>query len=111
MGITARLDKSPPIHQVMMTDFTPNFDNITAGSPTESARKSIVEVIRQYADHAGISHAEIARRTGMKQPSVNRVLNHRFCPKLDTIITIAHAVGLGITIINPKKGGERKKRF
>lgn len=56
--------------------------------------KSLVLILRKVAESKGISQQEIANRTGMLRTNVNRVFQLKYCPKLDTFILIANAIGV-----------------
>lgn len=82
----------------MPNDFTPTFDRIEAGEPNVFARKMLVEFVKQYASHSGVSQRELAERCGMKQSSIARIFSHRFPPTLDTFLKIAGALSLHLDI-------------
>lgn len=46
----------------------------------------------------GMTHQQVADTTGMTRPSVTRALNGSHTPTLQTIIKIADAVGVSITM-------------
>lgn len=81
-----------------MPKFTPDLSKIEAGEPYELARKSLVEHVRQFAKHKGVSQDEIAQSTGLHRSNVNRVLSGRYSPELDTFLKIAESLGLKIKI-------------
>ena len=81
-----------------MNDFTPDFSKITAGEPSEFARKMLIEFVKQYAEHAGISQTKLAEITGLHRSNINRVLSGRYSPELDTFLKIAGALNLRIEI-------------
>lgn len=56
--------------------------------------KLLVLFLREIAESKGISQQEIANRTGMLRTNINRVFNMKYCPKLDTFILIANAIGI-----------------
>lgn len=56
--------------------------------------KLLVLLLRKVAESKGISQQEIANRTGMLRTNVNRVFQLKYCPKLDTFILIANAIGI-----------------
>jgi len=56
--------------------------------------KVLVLILRKVAESKNISQQEIANRTGMLRTNVNRVFQLKYCPKLDTFILIANAVGV-----------------
>lgn len=58
--------------------------------------KSLVLILRKVAESKGISQQEIANRTGMLRTNINRVFQLKYCPKLDTFILIANAIGISL---------------
>ena len=56
--------------------------------------KVLVLILRKVAESKGISQQEIANRTGMLRTNINRVFQLKYCPKLDTFILIANAIGI-----------------
>lgn len=66
--------------------------------PSELARKMLIEFVKQSAIERGITQAEIAALTGLKQSNIARVLSSRYSPTLDTFLKIAGALDLHIDI-------------
>lgn len=60
--------------------------------------KVLVTFLEQIAKQKGITQAQIAEVTGMKQQSIARVFSLKFVPKLHTFLSIAQAVGVGINL-------------
>lgn len=56
--------------------------------------KVLVTFLEQIAKQKGITQAQIAESTGMKQQSIARVFSLKFVPKLHTFLAIAGAVGV-----------------
>ena len=54
--------------------------------------KLLVLVLKKIAEKKGISQQEIADKTGLKRPNVNRVFSLKYCPELRTFISIAKAI-------------------
>lgn len=85
-----------------MTNFNPNFDAIKGDasitSPSEYARRLMIEHLRQYAEFKGITHEDLARAAGMKRSSVSRLLSGRFDPRLRTFLKIAGALNLHLEL-------------
>lgn len=85
-----------------MTNFNPNFDAIKGDasitSPSEYARRLMIEHLRQYAEFKGITHEDLARAAGMKRSSVTRLLSGRFDPKMETFLKIAAAMHMRVMI-------------
>ncbi len=53
--------------------------------------------LRQLRVAAGLTQAELARRTGIHRPNIARVEAGRHTPSLDTLARIAHAIGVSAT--------------
>lgn len=85
-----------------MTDFNPNFDHIqgdeSISSPHEFARKMLVEYLRQYTLHKGITHDELAKITGLHQSNVTRIFSGKYSPTMDTFLNLAGAMSLKVYI-------------
>lgn len=62
------------------------------------ARKMLVEFVKQSAIESGITQAEIAALTGLKQSNIARVLSGKYSPTLDTFLKIAGALNLHLDI-------------
>jgi transcriptional regulator with XRE-family HTH domain len=69
--------------------FCPPADN-TAMHPTLGDR------ITTLLDRRGLSHNEIARRCGIKQPSISRIIKGEQMPKLDTLQAIARHLHVSV---------------
>jgi DNA-binding phage protein len=63
-------------------------------NPHPDAWKILVLLLKGIATKKGISHNTIAEKTGMRQESVNRLLNAHFRPRLDLFLKIAGAIGV-----------------
>jgi len=82
-----------------MTKFTPNFEQLKGdASPSELARRLLIDCVKQYADRKGVTQDQIAEATGLRRQNVNRVLSGRYSPTLDTFLKIAGALGLHLDI-------------
>jgi len=81
-----------------MPNFTPDLSKIEPGEPSEYARKLLLEYIRQYADHLGVTQLEIALRTGFTQSNVSRILSAKYSPTMDSFIRIAGALDLHLEL-------------
>lgn len=55
--------------------------------------------IRQVREAVGISQAELARRLGIKQPTVARWESGSDAIKVDSLQRIADALGVSLTVI------------
>jgi transcriptional regulator with XRE-family HTH domain len=64
--------------------------------------REIIETIVNTRKSKGLSQKQLAEMTGLKQPAIARIENNTNSPQLDTIIKIADALGLKITLKDPK---------
>lgn len=64
--------------------------------------KEIIETIVSTRKSKGLSQKQLAEMTGLKQPAIARIENNTNSPQLDTIVKIADALGLKITLKDPK---------
>ena len=53
--------------------------------------------LRELRLAAGLTQAELARRTGIHRPNIARVEAGRHTPSLDTLARIANAIGVSTT--------------
>lgn len=67
---------------------------MNAQQSNEQHWRLLVLILRKVAESKGISQQEIANRTEMLRTNVNRVFQLKYCPKLDTFILIANAIGI-----------------
>jgi DNA-binding phage protein len=74
----------------------------------EETWKTLISLLKVIAKERDISQYQISERTGIKQPSVNQILNLRKCPRIDTVIKIADAIDMNISV---KTRGEEKLNF
>lgn len=66
----------------------------------KEARKMLLEYIRELAKEKGITHLEIAEKTGFTANNVSRMLQGRYSPSLDNFMRLAEAVDCYIFIID-----------
>lgn len=59
-------------------------------------RDVLLHAIRRIAEVHGI--AKIARKAGLKRESLSRALSPRGNPRLDTLLSTIHAMGMKLTI-------------
>lgn len=64
----------------------------------ESDRQTLIAELAAFAKTQNISHGEIARRCELHRSAVSRALSGRFSPEIDTLLKIAAALGLTLTI-------------
>jgi len=53
----------------------------------------LVLILREIAIDKGITHLEIAEKTGLKRSNVTRIFSIKYCPSLDIFLKIARAIG------------------
>lgn len=64
------------------------------------ARKMLLDYIRAQAREKGISHNELARRSGLIQSNVTRMLAGKYSPTLDNLIRLAEAANCHLFVID-----------
>jgi DNA-binding phage protein len=72
--------------------------------------KKIVLQLRDIAKEQGITQDVIALRAGMLQHSISRIFSLNFTPKLNTVIIIAKAIGVEITVSEPNKNDQDESK-
>lgn len=65
-----------------------------------------VEEINLHMAKNGITQVELAKRTGMIQSGISRILSFQYTPKFSTIILILEALNLEIKIVDKDDGTE-----
>jgi transcriptional regulator with XRE-family HTH domain len=68
---------------------------------TQMLERTTGELIRQAREAAGISQRELARRSGILQPMLSRIENGLQQPCLNTLRTIAQALGVNYRDLLP----------
>ena len=63
------------------------------------ARKRIGERIRQLRTAKGVSQTELAEKAGLSQPHIVRIEQGRYSVGLDTLQTIAKALGCTVDMV------------
>jgi transcriptional regulator with XRE-family HTH domain len=58
----------------------------------------LVELRRAWLT-SGLTHEEIAGRTGIVRPNITRVLNGKHMPTLKTLVCVADALGYDLALI------------
>jgi transcriptional regulator with XRE-family HTH domain len=86
-------------HDVDFEDFLNEFE----GDPAfESARTSLRAQtnlainVNRIRNAIGLSQEELASKAGMRQPSISKIERGESNPRLDTIVRIATALGVGV---------------
>jgi len=58
----------------------------------ENSWKVLVLMLKNIAEDKGITQEQIAEITGLQQSNISRVFSLRYCPTLQTFLTIATAI-------------------
>jgi transcriptional regulator with XRE-family HTH domain len=58
----------------------------------DKARALLLEYLKSIADRKGITQEEIAWRAGITRANVNRILQNKYAPSLDTLIKLLYAL-------------------
>jgi transcriptional regulator with XRE-family HTH domain len=92
------------------------WDEIDKDMSPDSQRE--IEVIRQRAEmvvqlielrkHLGLTQEELAKRAGMKQSAIARFEGDTTAPRIDTIIQVATALGVKLTIMPMEHPGHQQ---
>lgn len=53
-----------------------------------------IQTLKNHAESLGVTQAQIAAKTGIKQPHIARFFAAKHCPRLDTFLSIAEALGV-----------------
>ena len=64
--------------------------------------------LRELRLAAGLTQAELARRTGIHRPNIARVEAGRHTPSLETLARIANAIGVSTTHVLVSRSHERR---
>lgn len=64
----------------------------------EQEDKKLIEFIVETRNKLNLSQQEVADLAGMKQPVVARFEKCKVTPRIDTLIRIAHALGLEVVL-------------
>lgn len=60
----------------------------------EQPWKLLVLSLKLTASKKGISHQQIADKTGMLRSNITRILSRKYCPSLHIFMSIAKAIGV-----------------
>jgi transcriptional regulator with XRE-family HTH domain len=69
----------------------------------ENNWKAIILLLKAIAQDKKLTQEEIAARTGLHQSNVNRMLNLKHPPRLDTFLLVAQAIGVNF-FLEDKEG-------
>lgn len=70
------------------------------------ARKMLMEYLRATALEKGITHAQIAEKTGFSPNNVSRMLMGHYAPSLDNFLRLAEAINIYFFIIDKDEDDE-----
>ncbi len=65
--------------------------------------KQFISVLRQARRDQGLTQAQLGDKVGMSQKKVAMIENHAASPRLDTLLVIAAALGLHLSINDGKE--------
>lgn len=54
----------------------------------------VLRMLAGFADQKGITHQQIADKTGIHRSNITRMLSCRFIPRFDLVVKIADAIGV-----------------
>lgn len=60
----------------------------------EQQWKLLVLLLKNIAGQKGISHRDIAKRTGLHKSNVTRIFSLKYSPTLKTFLNVAKAIGV-----------------
>jgi transcriptional regulator with XRE-family HTH domain len=69
-------------------------------------RLDLVEELRRAVKDCGLTHNELARRTGVSQPQISRFVNGQRLLNLDGAAKICAYLGLRLTPVRNKRRSE-----
>lgn len=57
---------------------------------------------------SGLTHQEIAGRTGIVRPNITRVLNGKHMPTLKTLVCVANVLGYDLALVPKRDETDRR---
>jgi Predicted transcriptional regulator with C-terminal CBS domains len=63
------------------------------------------EMLKMARRRAGVTQRELARRSGVPQPTISRIEAARMSPTLDTLVPLMGACGMELTLIDSPGAG------
>jgi HTH-type transcriptional regulator/antitoxin HipB len=68
-------------------------------------KRELIEQLGARRDALGLSHAEIAQRSGLTERSVRNALGERANPQLSSLLALVDALGLELQVVPRGFGG------
>lgn len=73
---------------------------VLESSAERESQQVLLRALKQVAQAQGIS--KVAKTAGIRRESLSRALSERGNPRIDTLLTIVHAMGLQLTVQQPR---------
>ncbi len=70
-----------------------------AANPNSDSYRVFRAIVARYCEEHGITQVELARRANVPAPNINRILNGKQVPQMDTAEKIAAAIGFELRLI------------
>lgn len=67
---------------------------MTNSTPHPRSWEILVQLLREIAEEKQITQEHIAKETGMHFSNVSRFFALKYCPRLDTFLAVAKAIGI-----------------
>lgn len=65
---------------------------------------TLIDYLIAERERQGLNQRQLADRSGIKQPMLARLESKRACPTIDTLCTLAHALGCTLTFSKKDAG-------
>lgn len=66
----------------------------------ETARKMLLDYLKEAIEEKGITQEELAIKTGFKQSNISRILSAKYPPTLDNLLSLCDAANCYVFIID-----------
>lgn len=66
-------------------------------------------LLRTHLAKQGVSQADLANKTGLKQSNISRLLCLKYCPTLKTYLTICLALDINIELTHEDSPGDTER--